>query len=491
MKRIQILALFVSVEVSFSAAAQNHYSLTYERFLDRDETALAVLGTVKSSHSDPAAQSRWSVGCECLDRDMAVFENYKTYVGELGVGYARVQSGWAKCEKQKGKYDFGWLDAIVDGLIAQGVRPWMCLCYGNPVYGAAEGLGGAVFSDKPTLEAWGRYVREVCRRYKGKVSMYEVWNEPCLGSGVKYASAYASIFCTTVSAIRAEDKDVAIAGLSLSGSIPADFTRQAVEGIRKGGKLHEMKYVTYHPYAENPDFGEVGYRNLRSLLDEICPSAQILQGEAGCPANLEYVHALNYFEWSEYSKAKWDIRQMATHFRLGVPASIFTMVDLRYKNIQQSFGMLRCNLLGEVIYKRPSFHAVQNMVALLPCAVSAGRTLEMAEGVVCTEILKDGRAVGIMYYRNLDIPSSSLHKDRISAVIKGFGGFNGAPVLVDPITGRVYDAGECILFNSTSDGGTAVSHLPLWDSPLFLLEPDAFLWAPSGTGRKEIDKDLI
>lgn len=53
------------------------------------------------------------MGCETLDRDYSIFDNYKQYVGETGVGYARLQSGWAKSEPEKGKYNFEWLDAQV------------------------------------------------------------------------------------------------------------------------------------------------------------------------------------------------------------------------------------------------------------------------------------------------------------------------------------------------------------------------------------------
>lgn len=33
---------------------------------------------------------------------------------------------------------------------------------------------------------------------------------------------------------------------------------------------------------------------------------KIMQGEVGCPAQLEFAHALKGIEWSEYSQAKWD-----------------------------------------------------------------------------------------------------------------------------------------------------------------------------------------
>ena len=110
--------------------------------------------------------STWSVGCETLDRDYAKFSVYKDYVGELGVKHGRLQSGWAKCEKQKGIYSFEWLDSCVYGLNEQSVKPWICLCYGNPVYGSEIGLGAGVAAlayNEEAMAGWLKYVEADCK----------------------------------------------------------------------------------------------------------------------------------------------------------------------------------------------------------------------------------------------------------------------------------------------------------------------------------------
>jgi hypothetical protein len=45
-----------------------------------------------------------------------------------------VQLGWQRCELVKGVYNFTWLDTIVNGMVAQGVKPWAQLSYGNDNY---------------------------------------------------------------------------------------------------------------------------------------------------------------------------------------------------------------------------------------------------------------------------------------------------------------------------------------------------------------------
>jgi hypothetical protein len=49
------------------------------------------------------------------------------------VKLARIQSGWAKTEQEKGKYDWAWLDEIIPDMVAQGVEPWVCICDVNTI----------------------------------------------------------------------------------------------------------------------------------------------------------------------------------------------------------------------------------------------------------------------------------------------------------------------------------------------------------------------
>ena len=60
--------------------------------------------------------SRLGLGMEKLDRD--AFEPEKVYdkVAALGVKWIRLQSGWQKTEKEKGVYDFAWLDEQANSL---------------------------------------------------------------------------------------------------------------------------------------------------------------------------------------------------------------------------------------------------------------------------------------------------------------------------------------------------------------------------------------
>ena len=59
-----------------------------------------MIGELAAVKSDVNVPSLWSVGVETMDRDYARFPEFRQFVGETGVGYGRLQSGWAKTETQ-------------------------------------------------------------------------------------------------------------------------------------------------------------------------------------------------------------------------------------------------------------------------------------------------------------------------------------------------------------------------------------------------------
>ena len=85
--------------------------------------------------------SNWTIGCEVLDRELAVFREYRDYLPGLGIKRIRLQGGWARCEREKGKYDFSWLDEPVDFCAAHGMTVLLETSYGNPIY---EGAGDRI-----------------------------------------------------------------------------------------------------------------------------------------------------------------------------------------------------------------------------------------------------------------------------------------------------------------------------------------------------------
>ena len=90
---------------------------------------LIKIGKVKTKKASEIKSSRIGIGFEKLDRDIFNPENAYDKLADIGVKWVRIQSGWARTEKEKGVYDFKWIDSVVDNLLDRGLIKWINLCY--------------------------------------------------------------------------------------------------------------------------------------------------------------------------------------------------------------------------------------------------------------------------------------------------------------------------------------------------------------------------
>ena len=466
MKKILLWCFITSITIQANVWAQDTDTrYTSWNVFKYSGPGLKQAGWLTTRQSNEIVSSSWSVGCETLDRDYADFSIYKNFVGELGVKYARLQSGWAKCEKEKGKYNFAWLDSCVYGLEEQSVEPWICLCYGNPLYGADIRLGAKLFTDETTMAAWLDYVKATVSRYKDVVKRWEVWNEPNMTND---SNVYANLLIKTATVIKETDPDAKVMGFSLAG-MDIDFAAKVLNILKANHKLEWVDYLTYHPYDQNPDNSYKDVEKLETLAHSYNPRIQLFQGENGCPSQLEWTHALAYYPWTEISQAKWLMRRMAADHVRGIPTSVFTIIDLRYYNMLQSFGLIRSNLLHQIIYKRPSYYGVQHMVSFFDGSVEPVGELNYASNsyrkLTVAGFKKEEKPVVLLWYKD-QIPGDEMKWDLVNLVIKDME-FND-PVYVEMISGKVYEIAKSDWENKNHD--VIFKNLPVWDSVMMLAE---------------------
>ena len=448
--------------------------VTWKR-LNTLETGLKEIGRLAVRDAKDVKSSKWSVGCETMDRDYADWNAYKYLIGPLGVKHGRLFSGWAKTEQEKGKYDFSWFDPHVREMAAMGVKPWICLAYGNPVYGSDFRLGMKVrqVTGKPeAFDAWIRYCVACVERYKDVVDEWEIWNEP-FGQGPEYAE----MFYRTAKAIRAVQPHAKIYCTAIT--FPKDYTC-VLEKLKKEKALDIGSYFIYHPYHANPDKTyEKTVPNLRKLVKSYSESFDIMQGEVGCPAQLEFGHAMHSIEWSEYAQAKWLLRRTIGDAARNIPSNVFTMIDLQYTFMLQSFGLVRSNTLKEFVYRRPSYFAMQNVFGLLddeahPEKINIQSNFKVdrradprddrKRTLTSVRFVREGKTLRFLWFSD-SRPSSLLEFDRISV---RFPGKVESPVWVDMITGRVFEIpAESVKYENDH---TLLSDVPMWDSPVMITD---------------------
>ena len=461
---------------------------------DRVRTGLSLdmdrIGTVKPLPFDKLGDAGWMIGCECLDRDYANFEEYKGYLPALGIKKLRLQAGWAKCEKERGVFDFAWLDRIIDWANANGFSPMLCVCYGNPLYADEKAHGS--LSRFPTegeyLEAWRRWVDALAAHYAGRVRDWETWNEANNIKGIT-AKEIADNNIATAEIVRRHIPDARISGIVL-GCLGG--YEDILKELKASGKGDLISFASLHVYDVNPEKGVAAIDEKIDLLAKYLPAARVRMSESGAPS--EMLSARGYARWpfSEVSQAKMTLRRMLVDHSRGIDSSIFSISDLHYdkglegKPTNNAKGLLAANSAREIIRVKRAFYAVQNLVTLFDGATlvpKGERRFENKDETVWLDEyrtrsghlmvafwqwhLRNSQGGTFKRIHTYPMPSESFETRPFT-----FEAASGAPfahpVLIDVMSGRVYDfPQEDQVVHSR---GIVYANVPVYDSPFVMTD---------------------
>lgn len=453
---------------------------TWVPALPAADIGLPIVGKVQPRAAHEIAGSSWSIGGETIDRDFAVYQNYRKYLGPLGAKAIRLQAGWAKCEREPGIYTWAWLDEIVTDAIAQGVQPWLELGYGNRVYpgGGGPGLGDGLPSSPEALAAWDRWAKALVERYKDRVQVWEIWNEPDLASAVRVTvDGYVGLYHRTASIIRSQQTESRIIALALLGNI--DFADQFLAGMQAKGRLDLIDTITIHGYPRNPD-DTTNIDRLQAVIAKYGRAIEVRQGETGAPSRHQRQFALKEISWTENLQAKWNLRRMLVHRGRDVPFNLFTMIDLHYTHYHlQSGNALRMNFKGllatnpdqTVAHAKPSYYAAQNVFSIFDHTLNRildyPFTSTSLRGVALTGYQYSAKGGQVVAYWINDAPPADSNGVTFINLTLARGRFT-EPVLVDLLTGMVYALAPAS-WEQRPDGVTFVD-LPVYDAPMLIAE---------------------
>lgn len=441
-----------------------------------------VVGKVTPRSAREIAASPWSIGGETMDRNFTTYASWRPYLGPLGAKGLRLQAGWAKIERQPGVYDWAWLDTIVDDAIAQGVRPWLELSYGNTIYpgGGGIGLGDGFPASPQALAAWDRWAQALVRRYKDRVCEWEIWNEPDGNrKGEATAAAYVDLHLRTAAMIRAEQPQSRIWALGLANTIK--YAEDVLAGLHAKGRLDLVDAITIHGYPRNPD-DTSNIDRLRAVIAQYGRPIEVRQGETGAPSRLQPNFALSKIPWTETSQAKWDLRRLLAHRAKDVPMNLFTISDMHYRNpdgtnLRMNYkGMLGTNPDQTISHVKPAYHAAQHVFTLFdgtierladyPCTASVAAPRRLA----LTGYAQQGNRRQLVAYWLSDAP---VEEENVATPIElalPRGRFT-KPVLVDLRTGIVYQV-PADRWQQSADRAE-FRGLPVYDAPLVIAEASA------------------
>ena len=192
---------------------------------------------------------------------------------EARITITRIGISWADIEGKRGEYRWERLDRLVDFLRANDIDILACFCT-TPSW--AWGVNQSVIDlfrkrgcphllgvMPPARDFWDdyrRYCEAVGRHFRGRVKLYEFWNEPD-GMGmplpvydasgkavdIKWGGdpkLYAELLKITYQGLKAGDPDCIVAIGGMDGRPRMDF----LEGIYQAGGQQYFDAVCLHPY---------------------------------------------------------------------------------------------------------------------------------------------------------------------------------------------------------------------------------------------------
>ena len=431
------------------------------------------VGTVQARSANQIAGSSWSVGAETMDRDFTVYANWKSYLGPLGAKAARLQSGWAKTEKEIGKYDWAWMDEIIPDMVAQGVNPWVCLCYGNPIYegGGGTGLGGGLPKSDVAKAAWDKYVAAIVERYGKYVDHWEIWNEPAGDLEV-----YAELVVRTATIIRKIQPKSQIIVAAWGKVTPILDYLKAHDGLKL------VNEFTDHPYTYNPDDTYVKrVPERRALLASYATHFTWRQGENGAPSEGGSFGAIAKYDWTEEKQAKWALRRLLGDLGHDIPSSYFSICDMQYPSRRNFKGLLAINDDKTVNHPKHAYFAVQRVMSIFDNTVHriADFTGKVdggaAERYTSFAYRTDSGAKLVTLWRSSHRPGERPEVERLTVTLPGLQ--FSQPVWVDLLSGNVYRIDPSLA--TAKDGGTEFRQLPVYDSVVVIAEQSAIRLSPA------------
>lgn len=467
---------------------------------------LTKIGKIAPKASKDIKKSIIGLGFEKLDRD--VFDPEKSYdfVAKSGVKWARLQSGWQRTEKDKGVYDFKWLDSIVDKMLEIGVEPWLCLCYGNGLYTkAAQAVFGAVGCPPIHTEeekgAWANYVKATVTHFKGRVRYYEVWNEPdgkwCWKHGPD-ANELGNFVIDTAKACKAADSECKVIGFATCMA-----NKDYLEKAAQTGCLDYVDAVSYHAYAT----GEYGFKHsfdvYKSFLESKGKRIPIIQGESGTQSRPDGAGALAGGAWTPLKQSKFLLRHLLCDINNQVEiASYFSCMDMiealngtvgdvsSYLDYGY-FGVIGADFdenghsTGEYTPKI-SYYALQNLCSVF-CEdydiadIQVESVINPSKPIFADDydfdktyhfgVRKPNGSSALVYWIPKNILTETI-ETTVSLRIKKEA-VPGEVRLADMLTGDIYSIPENIL-SADDDGYLYFKNLPATDSPMMITFGDFY-----------------
>lgn len=182
----------------------------------------------------------------------------------VGITDLRVLVPWAAVQPIQGWNDWSAVDRVINGAAARNIKV-LGILNSPPVWASVPNT--LPLAGMPADNAqFAAFAGAAAARYKGKVTAWEVWNEPnaiTFWAPGPNAAQYTALLKAAYTAIKAADPNAVVVAASVGSTIdwfgltvnPVKF----VEGMYAAGAAGYFDALSFHPYQYTTPFSQGGY----------------------------------------------------------------------------------------------------------------------------------------------------------------------------------------------------------------------------------------
>ncbi|QEM45265.1 Ig-like domain-containing protein [Mycolicibacterium grossiae] len=237
----------------------------------KDELGASTTTTVSVTIVPPAAnavdQRATSVAIHVPDLlfyDQAQIDTALDALQSLGITDLRVLVPWAAVQPLQGWNDWSAVDRVITSAAARNIKV-LGVLNSTPTWAAVDNTWPLAGMPKDNAQ-FAAFAGAAAARYKGKVTAWEVWNEP---NGFNFwqpgpnAAQYTELLKAAYPAIKAADPDAVVVAASVGSVI--DWGNLLVNPVRfvsemyAAGAAGYFDALSFHPYQYTTPFTQGGY----------------------------------------------------------------------------------------------------------------------------------------------------------------------------------------------------------------------------------------
>ncbi len=146
-------------------------------------------------------------------------------ISEAGFVWLRQEFPWEDLETEgRGQFDWAKYDRIVELTAAHGLRLLVRLS-NPPAWSRADAAAGDL-APPDDFQDFVNYAVAVAERYRGRITHYQVWNEPNIypewGNSFVEPARYTELLCRTYAALKRVDRDIVVVNAAIAPTVSLD-----------------------------------------------------------------------------------------------------------------------------------------------------------------------------------------------------------------------------------------------------------------------------